>query len=233
MGVFAGPEINESGLVLALDAGNPKSYPGSGTTWTDLSGRGNTGTLTNGPTYSSANGGYIVFDGTDDYAVTAATSINLTGNHTICGFISPGFASSSNVGSAIFDFSNSDGSSRSYLRWENSSLGFYWDMSGGPAVGARTTSSPSFNANSWIYVCLSYTYGSNAQMYINGNPVSTTQINAGNLPVVANQSIKIGFGVVNNYYWNGKISIIQLYTRALSAAEISQNFNALRGRFGI
>ena len=58
-----------NGLVLALDAANTKSYPGSGTTWTDLSGRGNTGTLTNGPTYSSANGGSIVFDGTNDYVV--------------------------------------------------------------------------------------------------------------------------------------------------------------------
>ena len=67
MGAFAGPEIAESGLVLALDAGNLKSYPGSGTTWTDLSGGGNTGTLTNGPTYSSANGGSLVFDGTNDY----------------------------------------------------------------------------------------------------------------------------------------------------------------------
>jgi hypothetical protein len=70
MGVYAGPEINESGLVLCLDAGNTKSYPGSGTTWTDLSGNGNTGTLVNGPTYSSANGGSIVFDGSNDYIQT-------------------------------------------------------------------------------------------------------------------------------------------------------------------
>ena len=67
MGVFAGPEVVEDGLVLALDAGNTKSYPGSGTTWTDLSGNGNNGTLTNGPTYSSSNGGSIVFDGVNDF----------------------------------------------------------------------------------------------------------------------------------------------------------------------
>ena len=57
-------QIVKDGLVLALDAGNTKSYPGSGTSWSDLSGQGNTGTLTNGPTYSSADGGSIVFDGT-------------------------------------------------------------------------------------------------------------------------------------------------------------------------
>ena len=67
MGLAHSPSLVMNGLVLALDAANPKSYPGSGTTWTDLSGRGNTGTLTNGPTYSSANGGSLVFDGTNDY----------------------------------------------------------------------------------------------------------------------------------------------------------------------
>ena len=56
------PDIVRDGLVLNLDAGEPSSYPGTGTAWTDLSGNGNTGTLTNGPTYSSANGGSIVFD---------------------------------------------------------------------------------------------------------------------------------------------------------------------------
>ncbi len=60
--------IVQSGLVLNLDAGNTNSYPGSGTAWTDLSGNGNNGTLTNGPTYSSDDGGAIVFDGTNDYA---------------------------------------------------------------------------------------------------------------------------------------------------------------------
>ena len=60
------PHIVTDGLVLALDAGNTKSYPGSGTTWTDTVG-GNTGTLTNGPTYSSGDGGSIVFDGSNDY----------------------------------------------------------------------------------------------------------------------------------------------------------------------
>ena len=66
MGVYGGPEINESGLVLALDAGNIKSYPGIGTNWTDLIGSGNSGTLTNGPTYTNTSGGSIVFDGSDD-----------------------------------------------------------------------------------------------------------------------------------------------------------------------
>jgi hypothetical protein len=72
-GVFSKPVANAnsiitSGLVLNLDAGNTASYPGSGTVWTDLSGNGYNGTLTNGPIYSSSNGGTIVFDGTNDVA---------------------------------------------------------------------------------------------------------------------------------------------------------------------
>ena len=67
MGAAAGPNVVEDGLVLALDAGNTQSYPGSGTAWTDISGKGNNGTLTNGPTYSSADGGAIVFDGINDH----------------------------------------------------------------------------------------------------------------------------------------------------------------------
>jgi hypothetical protein len=72
--------FNSNGALLYLDAGQSASYPGSGTTWTDLSGNGRNGTLTSGPAYTSADGGSIVFDGVNDYVqcsgsptVTAAT----------------------------------------------------------------------------------------------------------------------------------------------------------------
>ena len=67
MSLSRGPKTITNGLVLYLDAANKKSYPGSGATWTDLSGNSNTGTLTNGPTFSAANMGSILFDGTNDY----------------------------------------------------------------------------------------------------------------------------------------------------------------------
>ncbi len=60
-------QVVKDGLVVCLDAGNPKSYPGTGNTWYDLTINGNNGTLTNGPTFSSINGGGIVFDGINDY----------------------------------------------------------------------------------------------------------------------------------------------------------------------
>jgi hypothetical protein len=64
----SGPDLVQNGLVLALDAADKNSYRGTGTTWSDLSGNNNTGTLTNGPTFNGGNGGSIVFDGVDDYA---------------------------------------------------------------------------------------------------------------------------------------------------------------------
>jgi alpha-tubulin suppressor-like RCC1 family protein len=82
VGAFAGPDGVESGLVLSLDAGNSKSYPGSGTTWTDLTNNGRNGTLTNGPTYSSANGGSIVFDGIDDF-VSSVSNLTLANNFSV------------------------------------------------------------------------------------------------------------------------------------------------------
>ena len=72
-----------SGIALLLDAGNTSSYPGTGTTWTDLSGNGYNGTLTNGPTYSSNNSGYIAFDGSNDVVTGSIATSLFTGAHTI------------------------------------------------------------------------------------------------------------------------------------------------------
>ena len=80
MSVSNGPSIVTSGLVLSLDAADKNSYPGSGTTWADLSGNTNNGTLTNGPTFSSANQGSIVFDGVDDSCILPLTN-TIIGNN--------------------------------------------------------------------------------------------------------------------------------------------------------
>jgi hypothetical protein len=90
MSVFGGPNVTDSGLVLNLDAGNIKSYPGNGTIWYDKSGFQNNGTLTNGPTFS---GGSIVFDGVDDYVDTTFKASTLIGNgnpFTISAFFKTG-----------------------------------------------------------------------------------------------------------------------------------------------
>ena len=76
MGINYNPSIATNGLVLCLDAANPKSYPGTGTAWTNLTGLGNNGTLVNSPTYSGANSGSFLFDGTNDYIIANTQSLN-------------------------------------------------------------------------------------------------------------------------------------------------------------
>ena len=77
-----GPNIVTNGLVLSLDAANPKSYVSGSTTWNDISRGGNNGTLINGPTFNSANGGSIVFDGVNDF-ISLSGPYSLTKNYTL------------------------------------------------------------------------------------------------------------------------------------------------------
>jgi hypothetical protein len=198
MGISYNPSIVTNGLVLALDAGNRKSYPGTGTTWTDLSGLGNTGTLINGPTYSSANGGSIVFDGANDYVITS----------TITNYKSLNMW-------AYLD------SKSAYLldARTGSPSGYFWFPGGDAGFG------PDWD-----------------QFYINGNPVS---LSLSNIPTnvwfnfyIRNTGIRTGTinlfsRFSNNEQQGGKYSLFSAYNRELTAAEIQQNFNALRGRYGI
>jgi uncharacterized delta-60 repeat protein len=217
MGVYGGPEINESGLVLALDAGNTKSYPGSGTTWTDLILNRNSGTLTNGPTYSSTSGGSIVFDGTN-----ANVSIGTNG----------------------FSFGSSAGTLSAWAKTrDRTSTGTIVSYGNAATNGARflgvgqsnfyfsgygtSISASGISTDTWFNMVGVYD-GTNASMYINGalvaGPTSrswtTVASNAG-----------IGKNVSNNEYWKGDVAQVQIYNRALSAAEIQQNYNAFKGRY--
>ena len=88
MAISRGPKTTTNGLIFCVDAADKNSYPGTGTTWTDLSGNANNGTLTNGPTFNGSNGGVIVFDGTDDYSLTTfSNSSNLINDPTTNGGI--------------------------------------------------------------------------------------------------------------------------------------------------
>jgi hypothetical protein len=227
-----GPSID--GLIWSVDAGNTKSYSGSGTTWSNLRG-GDNATLTNGPTYSSANGGAIVFNGSNNYAVTANTAFNLTGSHTLSAFISPNFSNSLNATKAIISFSNSSGTIRSDFRWVSPALGFYLDMVGATgSLSIRTTTPPSFVANNWLHVCVTFTYGVAGQAYVNGNAVNTTTNTiSSTLTGIANFPIYVGFNAINNSFWDGKIAVANLYNKALSAAEVTTEFNFYRARFAL
>jgi hypothetical protein len=236
MGITYNPRIVTDGLVLVLDAGNSKSYPGSGTTWTDISGRGNTGTLTNGPTYSSANGGSIVFDGTNDYVDISSTSaFNWgLGDWTIeLWFFVPSSYSTSNTYGSIFQTNQMDiGILRSGLTGTagfynyDSGFGFISSPFGGYTFGAYEYSC----AGKWTQLSITKNGGTN-YCYLNGTLYASKATNA-----LTNQSNSGKLGIYNDgssYPLNGNIPKVSIYNRALTATEVSQNFNALRSRFSI
>jgi hypothetical protein len=229
------PSIVTSGLVLNLDAGNTASYPGSGTTWTDLSGNGNTGTLTNGPTYNSANGGSIVFDGSNDY-VTLLDSDNWhfsSGNFTAECWVYPTASPAQPILVGQWDgFGGGAGLSWVMLLSNNSNRHLRAAISStGSGVDFDLISSTSLGLNQWNH-CAFVRTGSTFTLYLNGVSVaSTTNSNA---LFNATNSLTIGASSSNTQPFNGRISNVKIYKgKGLTATEISQNYNALALRFGL
>ncbi len=235
MGIAYNPRVVTDGLVLALDAGNAKSYPGSGTTWTDLSGRGNTGTLTNGPTYSSSNGGAIVFDGTNDY-VTLGTPSLLNGVQvplTVCVWARANSFGSFNTLWGVYKFVTSS-QLYSLLRVDSGLLKYYASTSSG-SYQSQGTLAPSTNVWNFYAVTVSGSIASpSVTIYLNNSSQTFSYSSLSSSPDLT-VDFRIGGNQSNptTEYWNGNISNVMWYNRALSAAEVRQNFNALRGRYGI
>ena len=221
--------VVQSGLVLNLDAGASTSYPGSGTTWTDLSGNGNTGTLTNGPTYSSANGGSIVFDGSNDYVRLANPPIQGTGSFTI---ISISKLTGGSGGRVVLA-GGSDSTTGFYAHHYafNAQGGTKWISAWGSASSA-SLSIQDYDFTSYHYRASVYD-GSTHTTYIDGIQGTIASKTNSNLDNPSYWSIGSAGGTVGGNNFGGNISVVMAYNRALTAAEIQQNYNALRGRFSI
>ena len=221
--MYVGPDIVDNGLVFAIDAGSGRSYPGSGTTVTDLVGTNN-GTLTNGVGYSSANGGSFTFDGTDDVIVTpgtAATNISTTLTAEAWVYYESG-------NGRIFQ---KDGST--YTRcWEMGGYGGYfrielWHSNG---VGMPASSAPSaLTVNGWTYIAMTFD-GTDVKMYQNAVLVKTINF-PGNIRTDINTPLTIGGHWGAGEYFDGNIGPIRLYNQALTAAQVTQNYNAQKSRF--
>jgi hypothetical protein len=233
MGVAAGPEIIEDQLILNLDAGNLKSYPGSGTTWVDLANTQN-GTLTAGQTYSSANFGSIGFAGASNQIVSVGSAnqyfyggnLNVTFEAWVK---SPGLAVGKSI-CGIFGFSYGN---RLYISGNgNVVFGIYNSATNAWGYLASTSGLNLFD-NQWHHVVGTMT-ATTGSIYTDGilrtsGPGTHTGTN-----------VWIGMGAVIGtdqndiyYHFNGNIAIARFYRKALTATEVSNNFSALRGRFGI
>lgn len=217
MGTNYNPRMVTDGLVLCLDAANPRSYPGTGTTWSDLSGNGNDATAVNTPTFSSSLNGIFAVDGASDY-FTTSYNVDQSGplEYTCCAFaklntISSGRRHILSTDNAGYDWSLGAGDASKFMTFTgNGVLGganqdLLWHMH--TAVWGNPTTYLYMDGNLMAQAATGYD-ASNNPTYIAKNP---------------------GF----NEYWNGDIGIVLLYDRALSEAEIKQNFEATRSRYGI
>ena len=219
------PKIVTDGLVLYLDAANTRSYPGTGTTWSDLSRGGNNGILTNGPTFSSANGGSIVFDGSNDYVDLGNSNIfTPTGNFSISAW----FRQNAGTGGTryIFGKDNNDniGTYAIYL-----SLDFIFLTSARPMV----INDKRYDDGIWHHaVCTVNSSGKD--VYIDGVKKNTTQGSLAAYPIgTSAANLNIGRKGNGTSYLNGGVAMVSLYNRVLTQQEVQQNFNATRTRFGI
>lgn len=232
MAVFSGPEIVNNGLVLHLDAANQRSYPGTGSVWSDLSGFGNNGTLFNGTGYSIDNKGSITFDTTDDYVmVPNNSSINLVDTITLESYVK--YTLSTNL--VLIEKSNNN----THYQFQ-----IFSGSQGTAGVAGELVFMLQPNGNNWVVTGISSndgewhhvvgTYDRNvatAKIYLDGILMNTkTNIPVG--PVANSQPLLIGSRSGGSGF-GGSIGNVKIYNRALTAAEIHQNFEATRSRYGI
>jgi hypothetical protein len=226
-----GENIITNGLVLYLDAGYRTSYPTTGTTWNNVSGvSGGTGTLTNGPTYDSGNGGSIVFDGVDDKVDCGdPPSLRLSSTLTIQVIF---YINSYNIWAGLIG-KNSNIKSVYGLNLSPTSqrLRFNYNNIAPWTNNVETTST--ISTGQWIIASVTYD-GENVRFYLNGVLDKTQYIGSVTFDTSAGYPLDIGWdNPGGDEYFNGKIAQASIYNRALTQNEIQQNFNAQKSRYGL
>lgn len=223
MAIAYNTSIVRNGLVVYLDAANPKSYPGSGSTWYDLSGKNNHATLYNSPAFNNA--GYFVVDGVNDYAqITNNATLDFSNEQTLMIFMRHSYTSGRK--------NPWDQAYGGYGTWThengNTMSGYFGDYgaNGSPYIG---TSSPSTSRNVWNLLTATRNT-SQHKWYLNTTLGNTTSHSYGTLATTA-ANIRLWNGYAG--YWVGDMALVLAYNRALTADEIKKNFEAFRGRFGV
>lgn len=220
-GRYITPEnIVTNGLAVYYNVGESSSYSGIGNTIFDLSGSGNTGALTNGPTFSALNGGSLVLDGSNDYVLVnnAANILSKTEYTKIAYFYVTSFSTSNNIISGGF--------SGQHAFWLFGSNRLYAGHNG---AWNQVTGATTLSLNTWYFGAVTYSSTTGWKLYLNGVEDGT---NANTTTFTGNQEISIGsYSTGNNF--TGRIGSAFVYNRVLSATEIQQNYNATKGRFGL
>lgn len=210
------PSIVTSGLALLLDARNPRSYSGTGTAWNDVSGNGFNATLVSNPTYNAS--GYFVFTGTQSATVTNplfSSQTNLNQTWTVSAWLNV----DDTTGQSLINFGiglyPSYGTNNSLL-YLNSGTNDYYTY-GGDVGGLG-----------WKYLTFRFNNATGSRtIYSNAENISTSGPNNTSTPVALNSTSTIASNL------RGNLATLEIYNRMLTDAEVSQNFNALRGRYGV
>lgn len=222
---ISGPAIIDSGLVLHLDAANPRSYPGTGTAWSDLSGNQNNAELVNGPTYSSDNKGSIVLDGVNDYITLPSSNQWAFGAYAT--FESWMYFDRESFGTnhRIWCVTNNAAAIDIFLAVSTGLVG----VSSSPYAYTST----SFPKYAWTQLTVVFN-SNNIFVYFNGVSQQLTGGSTTNPVKTNNTSMFLGqFKGGGNYYFKGETPLYRMYNRALTAAEIKQNFEATRSRYNV
>lgn len=222
--------IIQDGLVLHLDAGNKNSYSGTGTTWTDLSYIGNNGTLTNGPTYSSSDGGSFIFDGTDDYVNLGDNSIlRFTGSCTYsCWFYITG---TGGTNPRLISKSGNSSARSMDLFYQNNDNLLRFSVAPTTSTISGVTSTSTVSQNTWYNIAGVYDSSNQTlKIYINGNEDNSTT-GPSSITNNNNRDYWIGAGNRSIDWFDGNLPQAFIYNRALHKGEILANYYATKDRF--
>jgi hypothetical protein len=217
--------VTKANLLLSLDAGNAQSYNGVGTTWYDVSGSVFDATLLNGPTYTTNGGGAIDFDGTDDSGTLPNISNLLTGSMTAeCWFRIDGAATD---WVRLVGVGGNSGN-RTFGLWYNWNLDYFLWQRYGPTVDVLYEYT-AMTTNVWYHL-VGLTNGSSNKLFLNGVEIGSAT--NGGPWASSNELLSIAYAGFHTYH-NGLIGSVRLYNRGLSDAEVLQNFNAQKNRYGL
>jgi hypothetical protein len=233
-----GPKIVSDGLVLCLDAGNNKSYPSSGTSWNDLSGNNNNGTLTNGPTFTGSFGGGVVFDGVDDTVNGTINGSIFTNNFSQTAWIYK--LNNNQAWQGVFTNSSPATNNTYLMTFGNGSGPAPFNSVGANQVGVSEAGvflDIGTHINRWLYIVMTKT-GSTLNIYCYKNETilntsGTISWNGGNFAATNNYQIGRHWAGIGATPLQGTVSQLSIYNRALTSSEILQNYNATKGRFAL
>jgi hypothetical protein len=227
MAVLTRNNIVTNGLVFYVDAANRQSYVSGSTSWRDISGNNNSGSLINGPTFSTLNGGSINLDGTNDQininAIPTSSFSLISSSFTVNMWVN---IQSNDAGFISSNQSSTNGGQYAFIR-RYGALGITFYNGATDIVGNRT-----LPIGSWVNITHVHNFSNQSSSIYQ----QTTLVGARSMapsPLITSSSLVLGWFGFGGAFLSGSIAITQIYNRALSQAEITQNYNATKTRFGL